>query len=182
MSVKEKYQGTIILVALNVIIFLIFDVMTLGVTWGDLINLRLYKLVTATFGHYGFAHIASNMLALIAFGFTIEKNIGTPRFLALYLISGTIGNLLAIIIYSILGRVVILAGASGAIFGLLGYLNCIETKRKNELSKYNVYGSIKRSTLITLVISSMAGGSLVGHITGLIVGYVTGLWLIQRQI
>ena len=74
--------------------------------------------VTAMFMHGGFLHLFGNMLALWVFGRRVEDACGSIRFLAFYLLAGTMAHALFVIVQhnsDIPG-----IGASGAIFGLMG--------------------------------------------------------------
>jgi len=74
--------------------------------------------VTAMFLHGGFLHLFGNMLALWVFGRRVEDACGSVRFLAFYLLAGTMAHVLFVMVQhnsNIPG-----IGASGAIFGLMG--------------------------------------------------------------
>ncbi len=75
---------------------------------------RPWTLVTYMFLHANFTHILFNMLGLYFFGPRVEQRMGSPRFFALYMISGITGGLL-----SFTNPEVAIIGASGAIFGVL---------------------------------------------------------------
>ena len=82
----------------------------------------LLKLLTSQFAHAGLMHLAGNMLFLGIFGDNVECRIGRARYLALYLISGTIGVLAHIITAIAIGGAAAeapLIGASAAISGVL---------------------------------------------------------------
>jgi len=78
---------------------------------------QYYRALTSAFLHYGPLHLAFNMYALWLFGQELERLYGRLRFIAIYLVSALGGSVLAYLI-SNPGRV--LAGASGAVFGLFG--------------------------------------------------------------
>ena len=82
----------------------------------------LLTLLTSQFAHAGLAHLAGNMLFLGIFGDNIECRIGRLRFVALYLISGTLGVLAHVAAAAAAGGAaaqVPLVGASAAISGVL---------------------------------------------------------------
>ncbi len=84
--------------------------------------------LTAMFLHADFFHLAGNMLALWVFGRRVEDACGGWRFLAFYLLAGTMGHILFAVVESDSFRPTI--GASGAIFGLMGaYLLLYPTGR-----------------------------------------------------
>lgn len=78
---------------------------------------NLWRLVTSMFLHFGVLHLAFNMFALWLFGPLFERLVGTGRFLALYFASGLAGGLASVLFAT---PPTLSAGASGAIFGLLG--------------------------------------------------------------
>ncbi|MGZ9812233.1 rhomboid family intramembrane serine protease [Pseudoroseicyclus sp. H15] len=77
-----------------------------------------HTLLTATFLHDGFWHLAGNMLFLWIFGDNMEDQLGHGGFLGFYLAAGALANLaqLAAEPYSPVPTI----GASGAIAGVMG--------------------------------------------------------------
>ncbi|MCW4035195.1 MAG: rhomboid family intramembrane serine protease, partial [Candidatus Bathyarchaeota archaeon] len=78
---------------------------------------NLYTLLTYMFLHADIWHLAMNMLFLLLSGDAIERELGSSRFLALYLACGIISGLF----HSYMNNTSTIPtiGASGAIFGLL---------------------------------------------------------------
>lgn len=75
-----------------------------------------YRLLTSGFLHYGIIHIGLNMYLLYLLGQMLEPAVGRVKFLLVYLASllgGSAGALL-------LDPQALTAGASGAVFGLMG--------------------------------------------------------------
>jgi rhomboid protease GluP len=79
-----------------------------------------YRLCTAMFLHFGYLHLVCNMYSLYNLGPALEDFFGIPVFLFLYLFSGLAGNILTYVMEKRTGKRTISAGASGAVFGLLG--------------------------------------------------------------
>jgi membrane associated rhomboid family serine protease len=80
------------------------------------VNGEWYRLVTSGFLHYGIIHLAFNMYLLYLLGQMLEPTLGRVRFLLVYfasLLGGSAGVLL-------LEPNALTAGASGAVFGLMG--------------------------------------------------------------
>ncbi|MQA73827.1 MAG: rhomboid family intramembrane serine protease [Solirubrobacterales bacterium] len=75
-------------------------------------------ILTSMFMHGGILHLAGNMLFLGIFGNNIEDSMGRPRFLAFYLLAGTV----AVYAQSLVdpGSTIPTIGASGAVAGVLG--------------------------------------------------------------
>ncbi|MGC9308851.1 MAG: rhomboid family intramembrane serine protease, partial [Thermoplasmatota archaeon] len=83
---------------------------------------QLYTLFTSLFVHANFLHILMNMIVFLLVGVPFEQRVGSTRFFALYVATGIIGALFFTVFDPIvsLNSEVLLVGASGAIFGILG--------------------------------------------------------------
>lgn len=79
-------------------------------------------LLTSTFMHGGFAHLAGNMLFLWVFGDNLEDRLGHLRYLFFYLLCGVLAGLSHVFSSLILSSSMLIPslGASGAISGILG--------------------------------------------------------------
>ena len=75
-------------------------------------------IYSSMFIHSGFFHLAGNMLYLWIFGSNIEDVLGKFRFILFYVVCGTIAALGHIATDT--GSITPLAGASGAVSGILG--------------------------------------------------------------
>jgi len=78
----------------------------------------LFQTFSYMFLHHGFIHILFNMFALWMFGTEIELTWGSRPFLKYYLLCGFGGAFLSLI--TSYNANVVIIGASGAIFGVLG--------------------------------------------------------------
>jgi membrane associated rhomboid family serine protease len=79
---------------------------------------QIYTIVTSMFVHDGFLHILGNMFVFFFMGIAFEQRIGRKKFLIIYFITGIIAALAQSLVQ--LGHPILLVGASGAIFGVLG--------------------------------------------------------------
>ncbi|MQA10604.1 MAG: rhomboid family intramembrane serine protease [Pseudonocardiaceae bacterium] len=121
-----------------------------------------WRVLTSGFLHYGPLHLAMNMLALWILGRDIELLLGRLRFFALYALS-LIGGGLAVYLFGAMDTPV--AGASGAVFGLMGGLVVAVLRLK--LNGTQVYVLLAVNLIISV---GIPGISLLGHLGGLIVG------------
>ncbi len=80
---------------------------------------RPYTLITYQFLHGGWLHLSLNMLGLLAFGSAVERLLGIPRYLLLYIVCG-IGAALVNLPWT--DDMHSMIGASGAIAGLMGFV------------------------------------------------------------
>lgn len=78
----------------------------------------LVTLLTSTFVHASTLHLLANLLYLAVFGAGVESVLGGGRFLALYLLTGTLGGLAHVVAQP--GSTIPAVGASGAIAGVTG--------------------------------------------------------------
>jgi rhomboid protease GluP len=146
---------------------------------------EVWRLLASMFLHIGLLHLAVNGWALYQLGALMEIWIGSARFVGLYFVSGIAGSLTSFLwSYEIQGRgEVVSAGASGAIFGILGALIGFLLRRRGRLT------SQARSLLAQLLfwagLNLFLGFTIAfidnaGHLGGLATGFVLGLGLKAR--
>lgn len=121
-----------------------------------------WRVVTSGFLHVGPLHLAFNMLALWIIGRDLETVLGRGRFLAVYLVS-LLGGSAAVMLFKDADTAV--AGASGAVFGLMGALAVV--LRRMNVPAGQVLGLIAINVFISVVIPNI---SLIAHLGGLAVG------------
>ena len=127
-----------------------------------------WRILTAGFTHFGVAHLAMNMISLYFLGRFVEPALGRTKFFALYLASLLAGTAGALMLQPSLG---LTAGASGAIFGLLGASAVGLRQRGVPLMQSSIGTMIILNLVITFTIS---GVSIGGHLGGLVGGAVCG--------
>jgi membrane associated rhomboid family serine protease len=121
-----------------------------------------WRLITSAFLHYGPVHIGVNMFALWVLGRDMEILLGKARFTAVYLVS-LLGGAVSVYLFDNPDRAT--AGASGAIYGLLGGILIAVLRLR--LNPAPAIGMI----VLNLVISvTLPGISLLGHLGGLVTG------------
>ncbi|WP_072690441.1 rhomboid family intramembrane serine protease [Rhodococcus marinonascens] len=167
---------TYILMAANVGIFLItaaqsrslmqnYSGSTLFQDWAlyppAVVDGQLVRIVGSGFLHFGLIHIAVNMFALWIIGRDTELILGRARYFVVYLAS-ILGGSAAVMLLQ-LGAVT--AGASGAVFGLMGAQAIILLRLRR--SPAPVISVIAINVFISITIP---GISLWGHLGGLVTG------------
>jgi membrane associated rhomboid family serine protease len=133
-----------------------------------------YRLVTAGFVHYGLIHLAFNMVLLYRFGEMIERAVGRVRFVALYtgaLLAGSFGALL-------LTPNAVTAGASGAVFGLVGAAALGMRQRGISVWQSGVGGLLLINLVLTVMIPGISVG---GHLGGLAGGAAAGSVMLRPE-
>lgn len=175
----KKIIITPILIFICIVMFLLMyilgngseDIRTLllfGANYRPLIEAgQVWRLCTSIFLHIGIIHLIVNMYALFIIGRQLENFLGKWKYLVVFLGSGIVGSLLSIVVHSSVS-----AGASGAIFGLLGSLLYFGYH-------YRLYlGSVLKTQVIPVILLNLMIGFLLpgidnfAHIGGLVGGYL----------
>jgi membrane associated rhomboid family serine protease len=186
----SAFPATVVLIAINVIMFLIEvakgsggiyeigsqTVYELGGLFGPAVHIEhdWWRIFAAGFLHYGIVHIGLNMYLLFILGRLLEPAVGTARFVAIYFASLVAGSFFALLIEpNTLG-----AGASGAIFGVLGATFVIARGRRLD----QIAGQIGGLIIFNLVFTFIDGHISVGaHVGGLVAGVLCGLLIIAGE-
>src|SRR6202790_2777563 len=178
-TANRGYEVTKVLIAINVIVFLAEGsgaytltgstgsswLLNHGFLFAPLIRYShdYWRLVTSGFLHLDILHVASNMYVLYWVGRLLEPAVGRPRFVAIYL-TGLFAGSIVVFIVSPLSQT---AGASGAIFGLMGGAFTEAHRRGVDQVRNQLVILIVVNLVITL---SVPGISIGAHIGGLIGG------------
>ncbi len=190
-GVREKSYVNGILIALNVIAFLYLEIAgssqdvlfmyETGAMFAPAViyGKEYYRLVTAVFMHFGIDHIINNMIVLFALGDNLERALGHIKYLILYLACGVGSNWISMMLDGP-DSMIVSAGASGAIFGVVGgllYAVLINKGRLEDLSFRQLAVMVALSLYLGFTES---GVDNVAHISGLLLGVVFGIILYRK--
>lgn len=175
---------TYALIAINIIIFLLMYIIGNGsedtrtlVDFGALSKVLVqygdyYRIITCAFLHIGILHLLCNMYALYIIGKDIESFYGRYKYLFIYLISTVIGSLTSL---TFMDEYTISAGASGAIFGLMGSLLYFGYNYRVTLNN-SINKQILPIIFINLLFGFMSSGvDNFAHLGGLLGGYIASM-------
>lgn len=136
-----------------------------------------WRLLTALFLHGNLAHLVLNMAALTDLGRQCERLMGSVRFFALYLMSGSAGGIVSISVDPLVNSV----GASGAVCGVLGGLFVATRRLSGEAHSRHAAG-------IGALVLYSAGAAVAGepvdhvaHFAGLLGGVLCALFLLPPR-
>ena len=127
--------------------------------------IQSWRLLAAMFVHIGLQHFVLNMITLYFLGRIAEDLFGSKAFLALYLLSGLMGNLFVLAF----SPEVVAAGASTALFGIFGAIASLRFIARSPYIQY-LSQSYTSLILVNILFSFMPGISLAGHLGGLVGG------------
>ena len=182
---------TYALIAVNVLIWLAMEfegrsrggsespevLLQFGAMYGPLIAAGEYwRLFTAMFLHVGLLHLAFNGFGLLIFGRIVEGIYGPVRFSLIYVLAGLFGSVASYLLNS----VSIGAGASGAIFGVLGALAAFFLVRREmlgEVGRQNLTGLAVIAAINLVFGFSQPGIDNWAHMGGLVAGFALGMAL-----
>lgn len=194
---KQKWTNkayvTGVLVVINCMVFVILEIMgntqnsefmaRMGAVWPPYIQEQgqYWRLLTATFMHFGFDHILNNVLILICAGMILENALGHGKYLILYLLAGIGGSTLSYLQMIHSGNYAVAAGASGAIFGIIGALLWIVLVHKGRYETLTGKGLLFMIVISLYYGISSGGVDNWGHIGGLIMGFLMGIVLYRKK-
>lgn len=145
-------------------------------------NSEYWRLITSMFIHIGATHLFFNSFSLYIFGTRLEKYMKWWEFLLLYMGSGLCGSLLSLISVLILFRnVSVSAGASGAIYGLIGGLLMFSTRLRKPIGGLTSY-TILIIFLIGIIYGTISRGvNNIAHMGGFLGGTLISLIIINYK-
>jgi rhomboid protease GluP len=177
-----KTPITFILVAINIIVFIVLEIMGDTDDAGFMLqngamnpylilsNGEWYRLFTCTFMHFGIEHLANNMLLLFLLGQIFERAVGVTRYIGIYIGAGLTGSFLSFFYLCLMGKNDIVAGASGSIFGIIGGMIIVILVNKGKYSGISSKRMIFMAAITLYFGFATAGTDNVGHLGGLIAG------------
>lgn len=190
---KPEAPCTVALIVINVAVFFIMslfgnteDVMFMlehGAMFEPLITEEheYYRIITSMFLHFGIEHLLNNMVILGALGWNLELETGKIRFLIIYLVSGIGGNLLSLYLGVSSAEYAVSAGASGAIFGLMGALLYVAARNRGRMGRISGKGVLFMIALSLYFGITSSGIDNAAHIGGLLCGFILSVILYRKK-
>ena len=180
----RKEPATIILVVLNALVFLAVEFTGFSqdtvhmLDWGAAYTPCIveegetYRIFTSMFLHFGIEHLINNMLVLFVLGSRLERVIGSLRFAVIYFLGGIAGNVVSLLYDLKQGETAVSAGASGAVFAVMGGMILVVLCNKGRLEDLSM-----RQILVLAVFSLYFGFTSSGvdnaaHLGGFLAGFI----------
>lgn len=180
----RKEPATIILVVLNALVFLAVEFTGFSqdtvhmLDWGAAYTPCIveegetYRIFTSMFLHFGIEHLINNMLVLFVLGSRLERVIGSLWFAVIYFLGGIAGNVVSLLYDLKQGEAAVSAGASGAVFAVMGGMILVVLCNKGRLEDLSM-----RQILVLAVFSLYFGFTSSGvdnaaHLGGFLAGFI----------
>lgn len=191
-NIRAEYV-TIALVVANVITYLVlewlgdttngFFMAEHGAMYPDFIriNHEWWRIITAGFLHFGAVHLVNNMVILYCMGSRLERVTGHLKYFLIYLVSLIGAGLLSYGMMLRTGAYAVSAGASGAIFGVIGGFLWIVILHRGRFEQITTRGIMMMIVLTIYYGFSSAGIDNWGHIGGLLAGFSATVILYHRN-
>ncbi|HEX9115982.1 MAG TPA: rhomboid family intramembrane serine protease [Anaerolineae bacterium] len=143
-----------------------------------------WRLLTAMFLHFSIAHVVFNGWALLSLGQEVESLYGARRFLLIYFLSGLFSGMVSYLLAPLNWLLVPSAGASGAIFGIVGADVAFFLTNRRSMGNLGQRQLINLAILIAINLaigfSPGSGINNYAHLGGLVGGLLLGLGLAPR--
>ncbi len=128
-----------------------------------------WRLLTCVFVHIGVIHVLFNLYALLSVSSFLEAEIGSARYFSLFMLSGLGGSAASYLLHA---RVVS-AGASGAIFGLIGFAVAYY-RREGSARGRDIRAFMLRWALYAFVFGLFVRADNFAHAGGFAAGFLLG--------
>lgn len=139
-----------------------------------------YRLLTAVFLHFGIDHLVNNMIVLFVLGDNLERALGHVKYLIFYLLCGVGANICSIFSELHSESFAVSAGASGAIFGVIGGLLYAVAVNKGQLEDLSTRQLVFMIVLSLYLGFTSSGVNNVAHVTGLCIGVMLAMILYRK--
>jgi rhomboid protease GluP len=157
-----------------------------------------WRLITSMFVHIDLLHLLMNMFSLLIIGPFVEKLYGSAKFVVFWVVTGLAGAIATYLTFRpalahgvvgtflFKGADVPAAGASGALFGLVGVLFVFGIKYRRELPEgfKRVFGTGLLPIIFVNLFIGFVGRSFIGnsaHLAGLLSGAALAVFIDYRR-
>lgn len=140
-----------------------------------------HRFLTSMFIHFGFDHFFQNMVFLFFVGCFLETALGSKTYILLYLLSGIGAGACSMFYEAARISNVVSAGASGAIFGVVGGLFWVVVRNRGN------YQGIGFSGMVLMILGTLYYGFTssdvdnAAHLGGVLSGFLLGMLLYRKS-
>ncbi|MFO0755442.1 MAG: rhomboid family intramembrane serine protease [Byssovorax sp.] len=138
-----------------------------------------FRLLSAVFVHFGLVHLGMNMLGLTNLGRIAEPAVGSARLVVAYVVTGIVGFATSTVWTAASGDIgATTAGASGAIFGVMGLILGFMLRRRDPRWKQFAVQAVFYSVIFGFMMNASSSGMKINnaaHLGGLVSGTLFGI-------
>ncbi|MGJ0507855.1 MAG: rhomboid family intramembrane serine protease [Methylocystis sp.] len=158
----------------------------LGALWAPLVlQGEGWRILTATFLHYGPLHFALNMMMLALIGREIEHETGALRTLIAYFGAALFSSFVVLAVMIIGAGYGLYVGASGAIFGVFGVAAALRLRDwRHHRASLDAFRATALGVAMLVQIAAdflLPMSSLAAHLSGFCIGLFMGLFIKPRR-
>ena len=185
----KREPVTALLILLNTLIFLIVEftggsengqhMLECCAAYAPLIleQGQWYRLFSSMFLHFGAPHLINNMLVLFVLGQRLEPVTGKIKFFLIYIFGGLGGNMLSLFFDMYAGNASLSAGASGAVFAVMGGMIYVIIRHRGRVADLTVRQMLIMAAFSLYFGFASEGVDNVAHIGGLLSGFLIAVIL-----
>lgn len=189
---RKEVPVNTLLIVVNLLVFLLVEITGSSLDshhilhWGGcytpavLQQHEYYRLISSMFLHFGIQHLGNNMLVLLFLGDCLERNIGKIKYLLIYFLGGIGANILSIYLEIKNSKYFISAGASGAVFAVMGALIYIVIANRGRIENFTTRQLIVMAGLSLYFGMTSTGVDNAAHFSGLISGFFLSVLFYRR--
>ena len=183
----KREPVTALLILLNTLIFLIVEftggsengqhMLECGAVYAPLIieQGQWYRMITSMSLHFGAPHLINNMLVLFVLGQRLEPVTGKMKFLLIYILGGLGGNLISLIWDMRTGNYSLSAGASGAVFAVMGGMIYVIIRHRGRVADLNMKQMLLMAAFSLYFGFASGGVDNAAHAGGLLCGFIAAV-------
>lgn len=192
-SIKKWLNINVVLIVINIAVWLVMcaqgDTRSAqfmyehGALYApDVWNGEWYRLISAMFLHFGAEHLISNMFMQYFLGDMLLRALSQWKFVLVYALAGIGGNVTSFAMMLLTGDLAVAAGASGAIYGIIGALLWVVLRNGGKFESISVPRMLLATALYIGYGFTTEGVDAWAHLGGALVGFLTAVILYHRKI
>jgi len=148
----------------------------LGVNRMLVLNRHEYwRVITYAFAHGSLMHLAFNMYALYSLSSVVIRFTNEKFAIITYFVAALVAGIATVVLSNSIA-----VGASGAIYAFFGVI-FYYAFREYRIGHHDMIKALMPTIVINIIITLTPGISIVGHVSGLITGFVLA-WIYDRKI
>lgn len=148
----------------------------------DVLNGDGYRLFTAMFLHFGAEHLISNMFMQYFLGNMLLRALSQWKFALIYLFAGIGGNVTSLVMMYVTGDFAVAAGASGAIYGVIGALLWVVLRNGGKFESISVPRMLLAVAVYIGYGFTTEGVDAWAHLGGMVAGFLAAILLYRRKV